>query len=108
VTVPTLNVNGSSDYSPHYINISINQPPTLGITMNVRDTIHNLQVVIADLSRLSAETEVSIRTDNYTPLSNIMEVEDKNGTTVLTITEIEPDPVYDDDYFDGFVPCSMD
>lgn len=79
--------------------------------MNIRDTIHNLQIVIDDLSHQSAETEISIRTNNHLYLTNIMKVEEKDGKIILIIDEVNlDDNQYDDDFYDGFPPppCCID
>lgn len=79
--------------------------------MNVRDTIHNLQIVIDELSHQSAETELSIRTNNYLYLTNTMKVEEKDGKVILIINEVNiAAEYYDDDFYDGFPPppCCID
>jgi hypothetical protein len=69
--------------------------------MKVIDTIQALQEVIDQLSYHKADTEVSIQTNGDRLLTNVIEVDDKNGKVVVTIHERVADTI--DDFYDGYL-----
>ncbi len=68
--------------------------------MKVIDTIQSLQKVIAELSLHKADTEVSIQTSGNQLLTNVIDVDDKDGKVTVTIHEQVADIL--DDFYDGY------